>query len=222
MNDDFIFRILFLALFIVWHAIKGYYTLKGRTLGKKRSPRERLREAVQLEGKASVILWEVHNTCWFIAIVLYLLFSPWMLWAQLPMPSWLRWIGVGAATASLPLLLWAHRTLSKHWSKWLEIPEKLVTSGPYSRVRHPIYTHWLTINVTLVMVSANLFLLLVYPFSIVLIYARIGKEEKMLLEQFGDEYRAYMKRTGRLLPRFRQYIQGIKLIVAKHRKRRKT
>jgi len=201
-----IFRILFLVLFIVWHAIRGYYALNGQTPSQKRSARERWEEAVQREGKAFTVLWSAHNTFWFIAIVLYLIAPPWMLWAQLPIPDWLRWIGAGVAITSLPLLIWAHHTLGKYWSKLLELKEehKLVTSGPYGRVRHPIYTHWLTINVALIMVSANLLLLIFYPFSIILINARIGNEERMLLEQFGDEYRAYMKRTGRLLPRFRR------------------
>jgi protein-S-isoprenylcysteine O-methyltransferase Ste14 len=55
-----------------------------------------------------------------------------------------------------------------------------------------------------VLVSANL-LFLVYPvFSVFLIAVRIPREERMLLEQFGEEYRVYMKRTGRLLPRLRR------------------
>lgn len=54
------------------------------------------------------------------------------------------------------------------------------------------------------LISANLFLLIFFLLSTALIFARIPKEEKMLLEQFGDEYRAYMKQTGRLLPRFRR------------------
>ena len=55
-----------------------------------------------------------------------------------------------------------------------------------------------------VLVSANLLFLVYYVFSVLLIVVRIPKEERMMLEQFGEEYRVYMKRTGRLLPRFRQ------------------
>jgi len=55
-----------------------------------------------------------------------------------------------------------------------------------------------------VLVSACLLLLINYLLTILLITLRIPKEEQMLLERFGQEYRAYMNRTGRLLPRFHQ------------------
>jgi protein-S-isoprenylcysteine O-methyltransferase Ste14 len=55
-----------------------------------------------------------------------------------------------------------------------------------------------------VLVSANLLFLIYYVLAILLTIMRIPKEERMLLEKFGEEYRAYMKRTGRLLPYFRQ------------------
>ena len=67
-----------------------------------------------------------------------------------------------------------------------------------------MYTVHLVYFLAWVLVSANLLLLINYVLTIILIVLRIPKEEQMLLDQFGDEYRAYMKRTGRLLPRLRQ------------------
>jgi protein-S-isoprenylcysteine O-methyltransferase Ste14 len=55
-----------------------------------------------------------------------------------------------------------------------------------------------------VLVSANLLFLIYYVLAVLLITLRIPKEERMMLEQFGEEYRVYMKRTERLLPHFRQ------------------
>lgn len=140
-----------------------------------------------------------------IAVPLYLLFSPWMLWSQLPITDWLRWLGVGLGIVSLPFLTWVQHTLGKHWTVSLELQEehKLVTTGPYRRVRQPMYCSH-SIFFFWVLVSANLLLLINHLFTTILIVARIPKEEKMLLDQFGHEYRAYMKRTGRLLPRFRR------------------
>jgi protein-S-isoprenylcysteine O-methyltransferase Ste14 len=36
-----------------------------------------------------------------------------------------------------------------------------------------------------------------------LYFLRVPREEQMMLEQFGEEYRAYMNRTGRVIPRLR-------------------
>jgi len=202
LNDDFIFRILFLVIFLAGSLIRGYYARKIPS--KKRSILERLKDAAQVEGKVCAITLRAQGFYLIIVVLLYLLFSPWMLWAQLPIPDWLRWLGVGLGIVSLPFLTWVQHTLGKHWTVSLELQEdhKLVTSGPYRWVRHPMYTVHIVYFFTWVLVSANLLLLINYLLTTVLIFARIPKEEKMLLEQFGDEYRAYMKRTGRLLPRF--------------------
>ena len=202
MNSELTFRLIFFALFAVWHAIRTYYTIRGRTPGQKRSPRERWEEALKLQGRTFALLWSVHNAYWFIAVLLYLVGPKPVRLAQVPLHPWIRWIGVGLAAASLPFLLWAHRTLGRQWSKQLELKpgHRLVTNGPYGRIRHPIYTHWLTMNAALIMISRSLALLAFYPFSVLLIWKRIEKEEQMLLRQFGDQYLAYMRRTGRLLP----------------------
>ena len=203
MNGDLIFRILFLVLFLMGTAIRGYYARKGRATRKKFSPREKLQEAVQFEGKALVILYLVQAVYLIIAIALYLFFPPWMFWTQFPIPDWFRWLGVCVGILSLPFLTWVQHILGKHWSPSLELLEEhtLVTGGPYRWIRHPMYTVHLVYFFTWVLVSANLLLLINYLLTIILIFARIPKEEQMLLDQFGDEYRAYTKRTGRLLPR---------------------
>lgn len=203
MNDELIFRILFLIIFLPGAAIRGYYRRKGQVTRKKRSILERLKDTAQIEGKACTILLRAQSIYLIIAVPLYLLFSPWMSWSQLSIPDWSRWLGVGVGIISLPFLTWVHHTLGKHWTISLELRENhtLVTSGPYRQIRHPMYTVHIVYFLTWLLVSANLLLLINYLLTIILIFARIPKEEKMLLDQFGEEYRVYMKRTGRLLPR---------------------
>jgi len=204
--DDVVFRILFLVLFLPGVAIRGYYARKVQVTRKKRSIRERFKDTVQAEGKACAILLIAQGIYLILAVPLYLLFSPSLFWFHLPISDWLRWLGVGLGIISLPFLAWVHYVLDKHWSISLELQEDhtLVTSGPYRWVRHPMYTVHIVYFFTWVLVSANLLLLINYLLTLILIFGRIPKEEQMLLEQFGDEYRAYMKRTGRLLPRFRR------------------
>lgn len=204
MGGELVFRILFIALFLPGTAIRGYYTRKSRATRKKHSIKERFEDTAQAEGKACAILLIAQGIYLIIAVPLYLLFSPWMFWSHLPIPDWLRWLGVGVGILSLPFLAWVQYTLGKHWAISLELQEdhKLVTSGPYRWVRHPMYSVHLVYFFTWVLVSANLLLLINYLLTIILVFTRIPKEEQMLLDQFGDEYRSYMKRTGRLLPRF--------------------
>jgi protein-S-isoprenylcysteine O-methyltransferase Ste14 len=53
------------------------------------------------------------------------------------------------------------------------------------------------------LIAADWVILFVSALRLVIILKRIGNEERLLLEHFGDEYRQYMKRTRRLLPRLR-------------------
>jgi protein-S-isoprenylcysteine O-methyltransferase Ste14 len=69
----------------------------------------------------------------------------------------------------------------------------LVTEGPYRWVRHPMYTALFATFVGLALISASWLILILVVAAILVLYARIGKEEAMMIEQ-------YMQRTGRLLP----------------------
>jgi len=78
--------------------------------------------------------------------------------------------------------------------------QRLVTDGLYRRIRHPLYVGEITRNLgfTLILTSG-------YGFALVLLGSmfllfRIRREERMMLEEFGDEYRAYMAHTWRLIP----------------------
>jgi len=67
-----------------------------------------------------------------------------------------------------------------------------------------MYTVHIVYFLSWVLVSANLLLLINYVLTIIIIFVRTPKEEQMMLNQFGDEYQAYVKQTGRLIPRFRR------------------
>ena len=142
MDGDLIFRILFLVVFLPGTAIRGYYARKGRATRRKRSIRERLKDTAKVEGKVCAVLLMGQGVYLIVAVLLYLLFSPWMFWSQLPVPDWLRWLGFGLGIVSLPFLTWVQHTLGKHWTVSLEVQEdhRLVTSGLYRWVRHPMYT----------------------------------------------------------------------------------
>jgi len=77
----------------------------------------------------------------------------------------------------------------------------LVTTGPYARVRHPLYLAYSAFVTSIALVTANWFFIALLAVSVVVLASRIPKEEQMLIETFGEEYKAYRQRTGGLLPK---------------------
>lgn len=57
------------------------------------------------------------------------------------------------------------------------------------------------IQTSIALVTANWFFIALLVVSVVVLALRIPKEEQMLIEVFGDEYKAYMQRTGGLFPK---------------------
>ncbi len=76
-----------------------------------------------------------------------------------------------------------------------------MTTGPYARIRHPLYSSLFGIGVAFALVTANWLFVLLAVLVIVGLIARVPREEKMMLDEFGDSYRDYMLRTGRFFPR---------------------
>jgi protein-S-isoprenylcysteine O-methyltransferase Ste14 len=98
----------------------------------------------------------------------------------------------------------AHADLGRNWSPTLQIREEheLVTQGIYGWIRHPMYaSQWLWCLAQVLMLpnwlAGPVGFLTFVPFYIM----RVRAEERMMIEQFGDAYRAYMERTGRVVPR---------------------
>jgi protein-S-isoprenylcysteine O-methyltransferase Ste14 len=127
-----------------------------------------------------------------------------MAWSSVALPSWARWLGLAMGVPALMLLAWILRTLGRNFSISLAIHQghTLVTEGPYRWVRHPMYTAFILLCISFSLLSANWFIggtgLLAYS---VVAAIRTPREERMMIQQFGDAYRSYMKRSGRFLPR---------------------
>lgn len=127
-------------------------------------------------------------------------------WAYASYPAGLRWAGAGLLAMGTSLLWAAHRHLAENFSGIVVLREgqQLVQSGPYQVIRHPIYTAYLLNYIGGGLLSGNWLLTLV-PAGLYAGMAalRMPQEEALMRETFGEEYEAYMERTGRLLPRRR-------------------
>lgn len=115
---------------------------------------------------------------------------------------WLSLVGFMLSTPGLIIYLTARMTLGRLFSKTLVIVEghELITHGIYEHVRHPSYTGSILFFLGLpLLFNSVLGFVLVLP-MILMVLLRIPIEENMLLREFGEEYREYMKRTKKLIP----------------------
>ena len=104
---------------------------------------------------------------------------------------------------SLWLLSRVAWNLGKFWSPTLQLKEnhQLVTKGVYRRIRHPMYLSLLLFSVGNALALPNCLAGPAMMFAMLAVIAfRVGPEERMLLEEFGEEYEAYRKRSYRLIP----------------------
>ena len=197
MENELTFRIVFLALLTAFVVHRGYYTKKNNrhedsTLKKREEG---------LVGRVAGLLGMIG----FIGAIAFVVNPGWLAWTSIPLPVPLRWVGVAVALVGFALLQWAQNTLGKNWSDTPRMMEgqQLVTGGPYQWIRHPIYSAFLLILGATFLVSANWLIGLSFIGMTALeIVSRIGFEESLMIEYFGDEYRQYMKKTGRLFPKF--------------------
>ena len=98
----------------------------------------------------------------------------------------------------------SHTDLGTNWSVTLQTREEhsLVTTGIYSRIRHPMYSAMFALGVAQALFLPNWIVGPAYLVSFGLLYVfRVRIEERMMLDRFGTEYEEYVQRTGRLIPR---------------------
>ena len=198
---ELVYRVTFILLFAVFWIVRIYYVRRTRDPDAPRSRAER-REVMKQEGWTGILL--VILTWVELAIIALYAWSPtWMSWANLVFPVWLYWTGAILIVCSIPLMAWVHRILGQHYSYALETKteQTLVISGPYSRVRHPLYSAHNLFNLGMILLTAYVPLIIFAIIGIPLTYARMKSEETMMMEKFGTEYEEYMKRSGRIFPK---------------------
>ena len=123
-----------------------------------------------------------------------------------PEMEWIKAVALVAIVAGLGISVWARRHIGQFWSARVTLKEnhQLIRSGPYARVRHPIYS-----GIFLAMIGTALFAgewraLVGAGIFFVGHWLKARREEALLASQFGQVYEEYRNRTGSLLPRFRQ------------------
>jgi protein-S-isoprenylcysteine O-methyltransferase Ste14 len=198
MKPETIFRLLFILAFLAMLSIRIYFQSKV------------LREQRKIDYQEGPLSLAAGSVAALVTIVFgaEYIFSPGSFgFAYLiPIPTWLRWIGAITLANGVILLASAHVHLGRSFHSLIVTKQNqaFVDSGPYQWIRHPIYTAYLLNYIGGGLLAGNWVLTFVPLLAYSLLVAmRMGREEQVLIEQFGEPYIDYMQRTGRLLPKIK-------------------
>ena len=199
MHTGLVFRTLFALAFIAMMVIRVTY--QSRVLRDKRRVEVR-------EGSLSLIAGAIAALTSIVFGAEYLFFPGRFSFAYiLPYSGWLRWFGGLLTATGIALLGFSHHHLGRSFHSLVVSKEDqvLVQTGPYRWIRHPMYTAYLMNYLGGGLLAGNLVLTLV-PVAMyaILVAIRVGQEEDVMGETFGQAYSEYADRTGRLCPRVRR------------------
>jgi protein-S-isoprenylcysteine O-methyltransferase Ste14 len=203
MTAEGTYRLVMLVLLLALVAMRIYFMLRVRRAGERLLPGE---QAVAREG--GPLVFALRALVFFLLIaflVMYFAGMPWIDRLAFPLASWLRWAGAVLGFFSILFWIWTQVALDVRWSAQLQLTghHDLVTGGPYSRIRHPLYTAMCGWALSLALLNANWTFAAMAVLSITGVLLRVPREEAMLLEAFGGQYRDYMQHTDRFFPRWR-------------------
>ena len=102
----------------------------------------------------------------------------------------------------LVLCFWARATLGRNWSGTVTLKQdhELIVRGPYTLVRHPIYTGLLTMIFATAVYQGHLAGMIGFLIVFVSFWIKLSGEEELMLKQFPDQYAAYRERVKRIIP----------------------
>jgi protein-S-isoprenylcysteine O-methyltransferase Ste14 len=180
---------------IPWYLFAAYWTITA--LRVKRT-------------KASEKSVDRFATIAVLFVAFYLLYAEWPRWPWLqqrfvPAERSIVLLGIVLTSVGVAVAIWARRTLGEYWSARVTLKEehRLIRSGPYRWVRHPIYTGMFVATAGTALVVGQWRAMLAVILLLVAHSRKALREEAMLTSEFGDEYSAYRRSTGFLFPRFR-------------------
>lgn len=187
------FNWTWIVLFIIITALRKFHEHRsGKRSSLKNTP---FNEALMmmLWGTAAGIL------------PFFYIFTDWLDFAsyRTSMPPGLGLLGIALFLLAIWLLHRSHTDLGQSWSPAVELSTaELIQSGVFKFIRHPMYSAHLIWGIAQTLMFPNI---LAGPMALVLIiitlFIRTPREEQLLLREFGDDYAAYMQKTGRFLPK---------------------
>jgi len=185
-------NIVFLIGFIAYVVIRGIYGSRAKNNEKAVS---------RADGLDRAVMVIVFMGCLLLPVVY--LFTPWLAFADYHLPAFVPWFGAAVMVVALWLFWRSHADLGQNWSVTLELRKghQLVKHGVYRSIRHPMYASILLFGLGQGLLLQNWLAGWSAFLTFALMYfVRTPREEHMMCEFFGQEYRDYMRQTGRVFP----------------------
>ncbi len=143
-----------------------------------------------------------------------ILFGPWLrssLLGQRFVPNLpkIKYLGVGLIWVGIGIAIWARYHLGEYWSAriTIKVDHKLIDSGPYTYIRHPIYSGILLALIGTALAVGNWRGVIAFFLILVVYVLKARREESLLTRELGETYREYRNRTGMLIPRWKMASQ---------------
>jgi protein-S-isoprenylcysteine O-methyltransferase Ste14 len=125
-------------------------------------------------------------------------------WARVRIPTPFRWVGAVVCALCLPLFRWTLGSLGDNLTPTdrPRVDAALVTAGPYRYIRHPLYAFGTLFSLGLGLLTGLWPVFAMFAATAAFLRRRVPHEEANLEARFGDDYRDYVRQTGRYWPRF--------------------
>lgn len=181
-----------LALLVALGLIRGVFELRHRDHWRRGGS----------EARRSTIapLWAGGG--WLVSVLLWV--ADRRLWVTPEPPVTLAGVGMALATGGGLLFAFAHRSLGARFALAITVPAgSPVRSGPYARIRHPMYAAGLLVVIGSTLYTGDALVAVTGLAYGMILVRRIPREDALLVEAFGEEHRRYVQRTPALIPSIR-------------------
>jgi len=197
MESEGWFRIAVLVVMVSTLAATAFFRMQASRTKEPISRKE--------EGVVFATTLRLAGGCLLGLTTTYLLAPDWVQWGAISLPDPVRWLGLGLGGIGALMMAWTLHSLGRNLTDTVitRASAYLVTHGPYRWVRHPFYGCAALVMAGVTLLAANGAIGLCSILVIAMLVVRTPKEERHLIDRFGDAYREYQKRTGAFLPRLR-------------------
>jgi protein-S-isoprenylcysteine O-methyltransferase Ste14 len=195
MDHDSTLRAVLIVVMLLLLPVGVYHRVKSQSTGEALDRRQ--------EGLFILATLRPLGAAFWLGVFAWMINPAWMAWSSVPLPIRLRWAGVGFLVVGALMLVWTFRSLGKNLTDTVVTRQQhtLVVHGPYRWIRHPLYSSAALFIAAVSLIAANWFFFAAGAALLSVLIMRTRIEEENLVARFGDNYRAYMARTGRFVPK---------------------